>query len=654
MEHETTLIAMIAAGIGLAFVLAMVAVQFKLPPLIGYVLAGVVIGPFTPGFEADSVLAQQLSEIGVILLMFGVGIHFSLADLLAVRRIAVPGAFVQIAIATLLGFLVSRLWGWPWGAGVVFGLCLSVASTVVLLRAMEARGMLDSTDGRIAVGWLIVEDLATVLVLVLLPALAEPLGGVAPNGASAGVAATIALTLAKVAAFVVLMFVVGRRVVPWLLARVARMGSREMFTLSVLAVALGIAFGASALFGVSFALGAFLAGMVVNGSDQSHEAATDALPLQDAFSVLFFVAVGMLFDPRILIDRPLDVVLVVLVIVIGKSIAAFAIVRGFRYPLRTGLVISASLAQIGEFSFILAAVAMKLKLLPAEGQSLIVAGAILSIALNPVAFWAADRFSASRAAPEPATPDDDDVLAPPTEEELEALRGHTIVVGAGRVGSAIGALLGQHQVPYVIIDTSRERVLHLRASGVTAIFGDAAGPEILALAHPEHARLLVVATPEPLMSRAIVERARAVSPTLTIFARAQSADERTYLEEHGASLVLAPEQELALGLGQHRPSGHPAFGLRIELRDGAAVPGVAAVHQGIEKAGVGNDHAAPFLSPESRGQGGAGSCTAWRAGCGACLAPQLSANRSLYALAMSLRPLSPCPMKARRCFKPPR
>ena len=551
MEHETTLIAMIAAGIGLAFVLAMVAVQFKLPPLIGYVLAGVVIGPFTPGFEADSVLAQQLSEIGVILLMFGVGIHFSLADLLAVKRIAIPGAFVQIVIATALGFLVSRLWGWPWGAGVVFGLCLSVASTVVLLRAMEARGMLDSTDGRIAVGWLIVEDLATVLVLVLLPALAEPLGGTVPGGASSGVAATIGLTLAKVIAFVVLMLVVGRRVVPWLLARVARMGSREMFTLSVLAVALGIAFGASALFGVSFALGAFLAGMVVNGSDQSHEAATDALPLQDAFSVLFFVAVGMLFDPRILIDRPLDVALVVLVIVIGKSIAAFAIVRGFRYPLRTGLVISASLAQIGEFSFILAALAMQLDLLPAEGQSLIVAGAILSIALNPVAFWAADRISAGRAEPEPAAPTADDDLLPPTEEELAALRDHAIVVGAGRVGTVIGRLLGEHQVPYVIIDHSRERVLHLRTHGVTAIFGDAAGPETLALAHPEHARLLVVATPEPMMSRAIVDRAREVSPTLAIFARAESAGERAYLQAHGASLVLAPELELALGLAHH-------------------------------------------------------------------------------------------------------
>src|SRR5262249_5388599 len=326
---------------------------------------------------------------GVILLMFGVGIHFSIGELLSVRRIALPGAIAQIAVATLLGLAASRLWGWPWGTGLVFGLCLSVASTVVLLRAMESRGMLETRDGRIAVGWLIVEDLATVLVLVVLPALAVPLGGARPSDEP--LVLTLAITIAKVGAFVALMYFVGRRVVPWLLEHVARRGSREMFTLAVLAVALGIAFGASVLFGVSFALGAFFAGVVVNGSDRSHQAANEALPLRDAFGVLFFVAVGMLFDPAILIDAPLAVAIVALIVIVGKSLAAFLIVRAFRYPTRTAMTISASLAQIGEFSFILAALAVGLGLLPREGQSLIVAGAILSIGLNPLAFGLTDR-----------------------------------------------------------------------------------------------------------------------------------------------------------------------------------------------------------------------------------------------------------------------
>jgi CPA2 family monovalent cation:H+ antiporter-2 len=391
MSHDSALIATIAVGIGLAFALGLLALRLRLPPLVGYILAGVVIGPFTPGFTGDVRLAQQLAEIGVILLMFGVGIHFSIGDLLSVKRIAVPGALVQITVATLLGLAASSLWGWSWGTGLVFGLCLSVASTVVLLRAMEARGTLDTPDGRIAVGWLIVEDLATVFVLVVLPALATALGGASPRGGQLLV--TLVVTIAKVGAFIALMYFVGRRVVPWLLERVARLGSREMFTLAVLAVALGIAFGASALFGVSFALGAFFAGVVVNSSDRSHQAANEALPLRDAFAVLFFVAVGMLFDPSILVDEPLAVAAVVVIVMFGKSLAAFLIVRVLGYPTRTALTISASLAQIGEFSFILAALAVNLGLLPRAGQSLIVAGAIFSIGLNPVAFWLTDRLA---------------------------------------------------------------------------------------------------------------------------------------------------------------------------------------------------------------------------------------------------------------------
>ncbi|HUF35589.1 MAG TPA: cation:proton antiporter [Gemmatimonadales bacterium] len=448
MPHPTALIATIAAGIGLAFLFGLLAVRLRLPPLVGYLLAGVAIGPFTPGFVADIGLAQQLAEIGVILLMFGVGIHFSVGDLLAVRRIAVPGAAVQIAIATVLGAGAARLWGWSWGSGIVFGLCLSVASTVVLLRALEDRGLLDSVDGRIAVGWLVVEDLATVLVLVLLPALAVQLGGSGGGAAGGSLVSTLGLTLAKVSAFVALMFVVGRRAVPWLLERVARIGSRELFTLSVLTVALGIAVGASALFGVSFALGAFFAGMVVNGSDLSHEAAADALPLQDAFSVLFFVAVGMLFDPTILIRQPLEVLAVVLIVLVGKSVGAFWIVVAFRYPVHTALTISASLAQIGEFSFILAALGVGLRLLPAEGQSLIVAGALLSISVNPFVFGAATRLSRwIGARPELLARLEGAVDEPVAAAEGPALRDHVIIVGYGRVGGTIGAALARQDIP---------------------------------------------------------------------------------------------------------------------------------------------------------------------------------------------------------------
>jgi len=552
MHHA--LIATIAAGIGLAFVLGLIATRLRMPPLVGYLAAGVVIGPFTPGFVADSDLANQLSEIGVILLMFGVGIHFSLADLLAVRRIALPGAIAQITAATLLGAVFAHWMGWSWSSGIVFGLCLSVASTVVLLRAMESRGMLDTNDGRIAVGWLIVEDVATVVVLVLLPTFASVQGEGATDRGTSDVLITIALTLAKVAVFVALMFVVGGRAVPWLLHRVARTGSREMFTLAVLSMALCIAVGASVLFGVSFALGAFLAGMVVNGSDLSHEAASDALPLQDAFSVLFFVAVGMLFDPRILVDQPLQVLMVVLVVMIGKSLAAFALVLAFRYPVRTALTISASLAQIGEFSFILAALAMQLGFLPPEAQSLIVAGAILSISLNPVAFWWTDRASRwieARPRLLAALQRTSVINAVPPSARHEQISEHAIIVGYGRVGSVVGEVLAQQGTPFIAIDHSRERVLALREQGQPALFGDAVRRGVLQLAHPERASLLVVATPDPYQSRAVIDRGRAVNPRLRVLARAHSPDQRHYLEDHGADVVIVGEDELAFGLAHH-------------------------------------------------------------------------------------------------------
>jgi CPA2 family monovalent cation:H+ antiporter-2 len=559
MPHETALIATIAAGMGLAFVFGLAATRLRLPPLVGYLVAGVVVGPYTPGFVADATLAQQLAEIGVILLMFGVGIHFSVADLLAVRRIALPGAIVQIAVATVLGAAVSHLWGWSWGSGIVFGLCLSVASTVVLLRAMEDRGMLDSVDGRIAVGWLIVEDLATVLVLVLLPALAVSLGGTPETGAAGGeeqsLGRAIAITLAKVTAFVVLMFVVGRRAVPWLLERVARTGSRELFTLSVLAVAIGIAVGAAALFGVSFALGAFFAGMVVNGSHLSHQAAEDALPLQDAFSVLFFVAVGMLFDPTILVRQPLEVLAVVLIVMIGKSVGAFAIVLAFRYPVRTALTISASLAQIGEFSFILAALAVSLNLLPPEGQSLIVAGALLSISLNPLAFGAAERgarWLGQRPRMAAALERSAGALAelPPAVDESQ-LRDHAVLIGHGRVGAPLADELVLHGIPFVIVEHNRDMAESLRERGLPVIFGDASRPEVLGEAHVERARLVVVAAPDAYHARAILALARRLNPNVEVVVRTHSDDERAFLEAHGAGRALVGERELAVSLARH-------------------------------------------------------------------------------------------------------
>jgi monovalent cation:H+ antiporter-2, CPA2 family len=393
--HEVPLIATIAVSLAFAFVGGLLAVRLRLPPLVGYLLAGIVVGPFTPGFVADAKLAPQLAEIGVILLMFGVGTHFSIRELFAVRRVALPGAFTQIIVATALGAGVATLWGWSLAAGIIFGLSLSVASTVVLLRALEDRDMIKSNDGRIAIGWLVVEDLLMVLTLVLLPALTGVLGGDLPNNGGS-LWPAVGITIGKVVLFIGLMLIAGVRFFPWLLSRVERTGSRELFTLAVIALALGVAFGSAKLFGVSFALGAFFAGVVVNESDLSHRAAKDLQPLQDAFTVLFFVAVGMLFDPSILIRQPLQVLAVLAIVVFGKSLAAFGIVRVLGGSMRTALIVSAALAQIGEFSFILAGLGVNLRLLPAEGLNLIVAGALLSITFNPAVFSAAIAFTGPR------------------------------------------------------------------------------------------------------------------------------------------------------------------------------------------------------------------------------------------------------------------
>ena len=567
--HETALIATIAAGLGLAFIFGLIATRLHLPPILGYLLAGVAAGPFTPGFVADAEIAAQLAEIGVMLLMFGVGLHFSVRDLLEVRKIAVPGAIAQITAATALGALVSHFWGWSWGTGLVFGLSLSVASTVVLLRALEDRGILESADGRIAVGWLIVEDLVTVVALVVLPVLAGSLGVIPPEAVaeaaelgapvgSGGLWRVLGVTFIKLTLFLVLMLVVGRRFIPFLLGRVVGTGSRELFTLAVLAIAFGIAVGAAALFDVSFALGAFFAGVIVSESDFSHEAATNALPLQDAFAVLFFVSVGMLFDPAILIERPLQVLAIVAIIMVGKTAASLAIVLLFRYPLRTALVISASLAQIGEFSFILATLGVSLGLLPEAAQSLIVAGALLSISLNPFAFASIPRLEAwlqrpfGRSSIADALEREAGELAElPATVTKAGLKDHVVLIGYGRVGGPVARELMRHHIPFLVVEQSRERVEHLRKQGLPVSYGDASRPEVLSNAQLADARMVVVAAPDAYQARAIVALVRKVNPAVRIIVRTHSDEEREFLEANGADVALVGERELAISLTRH-------------------------------------------------------------------------------------------------------
>jgi CPA2 family monovalent cation:H+ antiporter-2 len=555
VQHATELISIIALGLVCAFIGGMLAQRIRLPPLVGYLVAGIAIGPFTPGFVGDPALASQLAELGVILLMFGVGLHFSIGDLLAVRTIALPGAIVQIAVATAMGAGLAWGFGWGAGAGLVFGLALSVASTVVLLRALEGRGLLDTDKGRIAVGWLIVEDLAMVVALVLLPAVAPALGGEAAGlvghhaAPDHGLWVTLGLTLAKVGVFIAVMLIGGRRVVPYLLGLAARTGSRELFTLAVLASAVGIAYASSELFGVSFALGAFFAGMVLAESDLSHQAAADSLPLQDAFAVLFFVSVGMLFDPGIVLREPLAILGVVGVIVLGKSLAAIAIVLAFGHPVGTALTIAASLAQIGEFSFILAGLGISLKLLPAEGRDLILGGALLSITLNPLFFGLADRVSRWLGErPDLRRRFERSAAAPLPVRAASALNGHAVIIGYGRVGSAIGKALQDWNLPFVVVERDRRRVEELRAQGVPAVFGDATAPGILDAADIGSARLVVVATPDPHQARRLLAKARAANPGIDSVVRTHSDSERRRLEEDGVGLVLMAERELALGM----------------------------------------------------------------------------------------------------------
>ena len=548
MPHDVSLITTIAAGLGLALVMGFAATRLGVPPLVGYLVAGIVIGPATPGFVADVELTGQLAEIGVMLMMFGVGLHFSLENLLAVRRIAIPGALVQIVVATTLGAVTALAWGWSIGAGIVFGLSLSVASTVVLLRALEGRGVLHSVNGQIAVGWLVVEDLVLVLVLVLLPALAGVLGGKVPL-ATGSAGWTLAVTLGKVAAFVALMLVVGRRFLPRLLWLVARTGSRELFTLAVISAAVGVAYASARLFSVSFALGAFFAGMMMRESALSHRAAEESLPLRDAFAVLFFVSVGMLFDPQIVLREPLKLAAVVAIILVGKTAAAVGLVLAFRYPFTTALTVGASLAQIGEFSFILAGLGVSLGLLPAEGQSLVLAAALISITLNPLVFAAIEPAQAwirSRSSVARALERSDDPLAElPTAFDAESLTGHVVLVGYGRVGSRIAEALGARGIRLVVAEQNRELVERLRERNIPAVSGDATEPAVLIQAHVARASLLVVATPNTFQVRKMVETARALNPRIETLIRTHSDDEAALLRRDNLGTVFMGEHELA-------------------------------------------------------------------------------------------------------------
>lgn len=556
MPHEVSLITTIAAAFGLAMVMGFVASKLRMPPLVGYLVAGILIGPATPGFDADMELASQLAEIGVMLLMFGVGLHFSVDDLLAVKRIAVPGAIVQIAVATALGMATATYWGWDIGAALVFGLSLSVASTVVLLRALEARGVLDSINGRIAVGWLIVEDLVMVLVLVLLPVLAGLLGSSTEKAAfDDEVWITIGITLVKVATFIALMLIVGRRLFPRLLWQVARTGSRELFTLCVIAAAVVVAYGSASLFGVSFALGAFFAGMMMRESEFSHRAADESLPLRDAFSVLFFVSVGMLFDPQVLINDPAKVLVVAAIIIFGKTLAAIVLVLAFRYPLNTALTVGASLAQIGEFSFILAGMGVSLGLLGTEGQTLILAGALISIALNSFAFAAIEPIQVWIRSRSPLARRlelrDDPLAQLPMSTDQALLTGQVVLVGYGRVGRRIAETLNEHGIPYVVAEQNRGIVETLRAHEIPAVSGDASDPAVLIQAHIARAGMLVIATPDTFAARKMVETARILNPGVEVVVRTHSDEEAELLAKENIGKIFMGEHELARGMVSH-------------------------------------------------------------------------------------------------------
>jgi len=556
MDHNLSLITTLVAGFGVALLFGFIAERIRVPALVGYLIAGIVIGPANPGFVADVRIASQLSDIGIMLLMFGVGLHFSPNDLLAVKRIVIPGAVVQMSLATLLGTVLAWWWGWSFGSALIFGLSLSSASTVVLLKALESRSLLDTMNGRIAAGWLVFQDLATVLVLVLLPPLASGMGGLVPAAPlTKPLWMTVGQTLLQVSAFIALMMIVGRRALPWLLWQVARTGSRELFTLSVVATAIGIAYGASALFSVSFALGAFFAGTVMGESEFSHRAAEESLPLRDAFSVLFFVSIGMLFDPTILIHQPIRVVCVIAIVAVATPCAALSLVLLMRYPLNTALMVAASLGQIGEFSIILAGLGLALGVLPEQGMNLVLAGVLISIAMNSFLFaaiapfrrWVLKRSELARRLERR----DDPFAELPMSTDSKYLEGQVVLVGYGRVGRRIAKALSERAIPFVVAEQNRELVEDLRKQGMAAVSGNAAEPAVLIQAHIADAAMLIVALPDTLNVRQMAEIARKLNPDIEIILRGVSEDDAILLRNEGVGTVFYAEEELARGMCRH-------------------------------------------------------------------------------------------------------
>ena len=557
MPHDVDLIILLAVGFGMALIFGYIAASLRLPPLIGYLIAGIIISPNTPGIVGDIHLANQLAELGVMFLMFGVGMHFSLNDLLQVRRIALPGAILQIAVATLLGIGVSMYWGWSFGSALIFGLSLSCASTVVLLKALGDRGLLDSVNGKIAVGWLLVEDLVMVLALVLLPATAVLLGGHALPGTdtSQSIWLTIGITLLKVTGFIAFMLIIGKRLVPMIMQFVARLGSRELFTLTVVAAAVSIAYGSYAVFGVSMALGAFFAGMVVKESDFSHRAEEETLPLREIFSILFFVSVGMLFDPSILIEEPLRILAVIAIIMVGKTLAAIALVLFFRYPINTALTVGASLAQIGEFSFILATLGLSLGLLTPDAQNLILAGALFSITLNsfvfsaiePVQRWIRERSHLARLLERSADP----LAMLPDEVDQAYLRDQVVIIGYGGVGRRISENLIQQNIKVVIAEENREIVEKLRSQGIAAVSGEATEPNVLIQAHIQHARLLVISPMDILDIHRIVDISKQLNPEIQVLICAESKEEAAVIREEQLGEVFYAKEEMAKNMSHH-------------------------------------------------------------------------------------------------------
>nr|WP_218955266.1 cation:proton antiporter [Acinetobacter sp. 10FS3-1] len=556
VPHDVELIILLAVGFSLALLFGYIAARLRLPPLIGYLVAGILISPNTPGVVGDIHLANQLAELGVMFLMFGVGMHFSLNDLMQVRRIALPGAILQIAVATLLGMGISMMWGWSFGSALIFGLSLSCASTVVLLKALSDRGVLDSINGRIAVGWLLVEDLVMVLALVLLPATAVLLGGQAPEGSvDESIWMTLGLTLLKVIGFIAFMLIIGKRLVPMIMQVVARLGSRELFTLTVVAAAVSIAFGAYKIFGVSMALGAFFAGMVVKESDFSNRAEQETLPLREIFSILFFVSVGMLFDPRILVEQPLHVLAVIGIIMIGKTIAAMALVLFFRYPLNTALTVGASLAQIGEFSFILATLGLSLQLLSLEAQNLILAGALFSISLNsfvfsaiePVQKWIRERSTLARLLERSGDP----LAMLPDEVSQDYLRDQVVIVGHGEVGRRITLSLMQHNIKVVIAEENREIVEDLRKKGIAAVSGIATEAGVLIQAHIQHARLLVLSPMDIVDIHKIIDIAKTLNPQIQVLVCAENKEEAEIIRRDQVGEVYYAKEEMAKNMSHY-------------------------------------------------------------------------------------------------------